>query len=105
MNRTKWIIYITIFAILLIIIIPTTYTILKRHNDRLIAVSHKRIEEAARDCYLEEKCMEDKIMLKQLYEQKYLEKESNPITKEYYNENSYVKREGNKYIFMEVNDV
>lgn len=105
MNRNKIIINATIIAIVLIILIPTIYTIVKKHNDRLISVTNKRIEEAAKECYLEGVCLEEKISLKKLYDNKYLEKESNPITKEYYNEDSYVERKDKKFEFIEVEDV
>ena len=102
MNRNKVIINITIVAIILIILIPTVYNIIKKHNDRLIKVTEKRIEEAAKDCYLKNICKDNKITLKVLYDNNYLEKESNPITKEYYNENSYVLVKNNTYIFKEI---
>ncbi len=102
MNRNKVIINITIVAIILIILIPTVYNIIKTHNDRLIKVTEKRIEEAAKDCYLKDICKDNKITLKVLYDNKYLEKESNPITKEYYNEESYVLVKNNTYIFKEI---
>ena len=102
MNRNKVIINITIVAIILIILIPTVYNIIKTHNDRLIKVTEKRIEEAAKDCYLKDICKDNKITLKVLYDNKYLEKESNPITKEYYNEESYVLVKNSTYIFKEI---
>lgn len=102
MNRNKVIINITIIAIVLIILIPTTYNIIKKHNNRLITVTEKRITEAAKDCYLKDICKNEKITLKELYDNKYLDKESNPITKEYYNESSYVKINNKSYIFVEV---
>ena len=102
MNRNKVIINITIVAIILIILIPTVYNIIKKHNDRLIMVTEKRIEEAAKNCYLKDICKDNKITLKVLYDNKYLEKESNPITKEYYNEESYVLVKNNTYIFKEI---
>ena len=102
MNRNKVIVYLTIISILLIISIPTIYNIIKKHNDRLIMVTEKRIEEAAKDCYLKDICKDNKITLKALYDNNYLEKESNPITKEYYNENSYVKYSNNEYVFIDI---
>lgn len=105
MNMNKIIIYITIIAIVIIILIPTVYTIVKKHNDKMINVTHKRIEEAAKECYLNNICLNERITLKQLYENDYLEKESNPITKEYYNEESYVEKNGKKYNFIEVDNV
>ena len=100
MNRNKFIINVTVIGIVLIIIIPTTYTIIKNYNNRLITVTTKRIIEAAEKCVKEEKCDNKEITLKELYEKKYLKKESNPITKEYYNENSYIKVENKEYKFI-----
>ena len=100
MNRSKFVINVTVIGIVLIILIPTVYKIVKEHNDRLMMVTTKRIEEAAKDCKMAEICKNEKITLKELYDNKYLEKESNPITKEYYNENSYV--EVNNYKFVEI---
>lgn len=102
MNRNRIIIYITIVAVLAIIIIPTVYTVINNHNTRLLNITHKRIEEAARDCYLDEVCKDKKITLKELYENKYLEKENNPITKIYYNQESYVIVTKDAYLFREV---
>lgn len=102
MNQNKIIINATIVGIILIILIPTVYTIVKKHNDRLISVTYKRIEEAARDCYLDGICKNNKITLQELYDNKYLEKESNPINKEYYNEGSYVEKKDKEYNFVEV---
>ncbi len=100
MNKNSLIIYTTIIAVLIIIIIPTTYTICKRHNDRLLEVSYKRIEEAAKNCYLNDVCLADKITLKELYDNKYLMKESNPVTKEYYKDTDYVLKKNDSYKFI-----
>ena len=102
MSRKKIIIYLTICGIIIITLIPTTYLIVKNHNNKLRDVTYKRITEAAKKCYLKEDCTEDKITLKELYDKKYLKKESNPITKEYYNEESYVKVSNKEYKFIEV---
>lgn len=102
MSRNKIIINFTVAAIVLIILIPTIYNIAKKHNDRVISVTEKRIQEAANNCYLDNICLNEKITLKELYDNKYLEKESNPITKEYYNETCYVIRKNGKYKFIEV---
>ena len=102
MNRSKFVINVTIIGIVLIIAIPTVYKIVKEHHDRLMMVTTKRIEEAAKDCKLSGVCKTNKITLKELYDNKYLKKESNPVTKEYYNEKSYVKVNKNKYKFIEV---
>lgn len=100
--KNNHIIYITIIAILIIIIIPTAYTVIKRHNDKLIKVTYNEIEYQAKKCYYDEVCKNEKITLKELYNYKYLDKQSNPITKEYYNELSYVQKKDNSFKFVEV---
>ena len=100
MNTNKITIIGSIIAILLIISIPTIYKVIKNHNDNLYEVVEEKILNAAKKCYYDEVCVEDKILLKDLYELDYLEKVSNPITKEYYNENSYVLRKDIKFTFI-----
>ena len=102
MSRNKIIINITIIGIFFIVLIPTLYLITKEHNARLRDVSNKRITEAAKNCYLKEKCKNSQITLKELYEKGFLKKESNPITKEFYNELSYVTVQNKEYKFVEV---
>lgn len=100
MNTNKITVIFSTIIIILIISIPTIYKVIKNHNNSLYQVVEDKIIEAAEKCYYEEKCLTDTILLKDLYELKYLEKINNPITKEYYNEESYVKRENNKFSFI-----
>ena len=92
----------SIIIIILIIAIPTTYKVIKNHNQNLYKVVEDKIVEKAKKCYYDKKCLEDKITLKELYKNKYLDKVSDPISKEYYNENSYVEIKNNKYKFVVV---
>ena len=101
MNTNKTIVIGTIIVIIVIIGIPTTYKVIKNHQNNLIKSTESKIVEAAKKCYFEENCSEQKIYLKDLYSLEYLEKISNPITKEYYNENSYVERKDNNFKFFE----
>lgn len=102
MKSNKIIVISSIIIIILIIAIPTTYKVIKNHNQNLYKVVEDKIIEKAKECYYDQKCLEDKITLKELYDNKYLDKMSDPITKEYYNENSYVERKDNKYKFIVV---
>lgn len=99
----KNILTITILIIILLIGGVSTYKVIKRHNDRLMLVSEKLITERARRCYEEKKCTENTVTLKTLYNLDYLEIQANPVTKEYYNESSYIKKEDDHYTFVEVN--
>lgn len=97
MNTNKITIIFTCISILLIISIPTIYKVVEKHNNDLYVVVENKIIEAAKNCYYDEKCLNEKILLKDLYDLKYLEEVSNPVTKEYYNENSYVERNNLKF--------
>ena len=101
MNRNKTIVYVTILILMAIISIPSTYKVIKKRNDRMLTNTTKKIIEAAKDCYYNESCVEDKITLKEIYEKTSLNTMSNPITKKIYNEDSYVDVESN-FEFIEV---
>ena len=102
--KNSFIVYITLIAIALIVAIPTTYTVIKNHHEKLLKVTYGEIEYAAKKCYFDEICKEDKTTLKTLYDNKYLEKQSNPVTKEFFNEESYVKRTGRNFKFVEIKE-
>lgn len=102
MNTNKITIIFSVIAIFLIISIPTIYKVVKNHNNDLYKASENKIIEAAKKCYYEEICLDEKILLKDLYNLEYLDKISNPITKEYYNENSYVLRNNNTFEFIDI---
>lgn len=101
MNTNKTVIIGSIIIILLIIGIPTTYKVIKNHQKNLLKSTESKIVNAAKKCYFEEKCLDNKIYLKDLYNLEYLDKVSNPITKEYYNENSYIEIEDSNFKFIE----
>ena len=100
MNTNKITIIGSVLAIVLIICIPTIYKVLKNHNDTLYRVVEDKIIGAAKKCYYEEQCLTKKIYLKDLYALEYLEEIIDPITKEYYNIDSYVIRENINFAFV-----
>ena len=102
MNTNKIVVISSIIIIILIIGIPTTYKVIKNHNQNLYKVVEDKIIEKAKSCYYDQKCLNEKITLKELYDNKYLDKVSDPISKEYYNENSYVEIKNNNYKFVVV---
>lgn len=102
MNTNKITIMGSIIAIILIIGIPTTYKVIKNHQDNLLKSVESKIINAAKKCYFEEKCKNDKIYLKNLYELEYLDKVSNPITKEFYNEDCFVEIKDSTFSFIYV---
>lgn len=91
MTKNKIWVYLTILIVFLIIAIPTTYKVVKKHNERLLKNTIGNIVNAAKDCYYNNSCVDSNITLKELYEKTSLNPISNPLTKKIYNENSYVR--------------
>ena len=92
----------TIVIIALMIGIPTFINVKKDHEEKLLKVTEMEIKNAAKRCYLEGVCKEEKITLAFLYEKKYLEAQINPVTKKYYNETSTITYL-NKKIVLDLN--
>ena len=93
----KYIIFTSIAILFLIIAFPTTYKIIKNYNNKSYIVVEKKIKEAAKKCYLEEKCTGDETTLKVLYENNYLDTIVNPVTKKIYDENLVIKKSENGF--------
>lgn len=102
MNTNKITVIGSIIVIILIITIPTIYKVVSMHHDNLYRVVEDKIIEKAKKCRNDGICLNDKITLKELYENKYIEKMSDPVTKEYYNENSYITVDNEQYKFVSV---
>ncbi len=100
MKKNKICIYITVLASFLMIALPTTYKVVKKHNERLLINTVETIVEAAKDCYYNDSCINDEITLEELYEKTSLTTMSNPITKKIYNPSSYVSVKDN-FTFVE----
>lgn len=96
----KWIISTTIIIIFGLIIGVTSFKVVNKHNDKLLLVEEKYIIEKAKKCKMEKKCNNDNITLKELYDLKYLEKQVNPVSKEYYSLDAYVTLKNNEYVFI-----
>lgn len=100
MNINKIITISGIIIIILLISVPTAYKVLKTHNEHLYEATYEKIINAAKKCYYESICLDEKTTLKTLYDKEYLERISNPVTKEFYSEESYVKRVGKDFEFI-----
>ena len=101
MNNNKIVIYIALITVIFVIIIPSVILVNQRHKDKLYNSINLKITEAAKKCYLEDKCQDEKIFLKTLYDYNYLDKQVNPYTKTYFSENSYVLNKKGKFKFYE----
>ena len=88
----------TIIIIVLMIGIPTFLNVKNDHEEKLIKVTENRIFDAARKCYLEEKCITNYVTLQDLYDNNYLDKQIDPITKKYYNPDSKIRFETNRIV-------
>ena len=95
----KKIIISTIIIIIFLIGGMTAYKVSQKHQANMLLVSKKYIEEKARDCYNDKKCLSNEITLEMLYNNGYMARQANPVTKEYYNEKSYVLKEEENYTF------
>ncbi len=100
MNTNRISIITTVCTLIILISVPTIYKLFKIHDANLNAVVEKLVIETAKECYYTKECTSDKIYLKDLYALNKLERVSNPITKEYYNEESYVLRSGDDFEFI-----
>ncbi len=96
----KFIISGTIVIVFGLIIGATSFKVVKDHQDKLILVEEKYIIGQAKNCINEKKCTDEKVTLKTLYDLDYLNKQVNPVTKEYYSEDAYVTCKNNEYIFV-----
>ncbi len=101
MNNNKIMILIAAITMLLVIGIPTVVLVQKRHNEKLYNSMVLKINEAAKKCVDEEVCQDNKIFIKNLYDNNYLSKLVNPLTNEYISEDDYVIKKEGKYIFIE----
>ena len=93
---------VTIIIIITLVIGVTTYKVVDKHNDKLMEVEEKYIIETAEKCLNEKKFSGSKITLQTLYDLEFLDMQANPVTKEYYNPESYVEIKDANYTFIVV---
>lgn len=86
----------TIIIIILMIGIPTYINVRKDHEQKMTSVVNKRIIEATKKCYLDGKCDTNYITLQDLYDKGYLKKQTDPLTKKYYDPESKIIKENEK---------
>lgn len=94
MVKSKVLITLLCVAIVSITVGATILKVYQNHQEKLILVAEKRLNEAARKCIIDEVCNNDNsITLKTLIENKYLDRQVHPISKEYLDENLEIKCE------------
>ena len=99
--RNLKIVLMTLLLACILITVTTLYKVQKRHEERLVLVTEKRITEGATNCYWDDVCKDSYVTLGELIELGYAKEEVNPITKMYYSHNSYIEKDGNTYTFHE----
>lgn len=93
---------LTLLGIFIIICVPAIIKVNNNYKKNLYNSVVDKIIINTKKCYNDKKCIEEKITLKELYELKYLSNLTNPVTKEYFNEKSYVIKKDNNYVFKEI---
>lgn len=96
MNINKLLILITLIAIVTVIGVESYTKINNHHYQLLNKVINKEIKYQALLCYRKKECKDNVILLKELYERKYLTTIVDPQTEKVYNENSYVTIDNNQ---------
>lgn len=88
-KKSEGFIVFMVVIILVTIFAATGIKVYQSHLDSEYKVIEKKICERARECYLDGKCNGESIILADLIENKYIEPQVNPKTKEYISE--YIK--------------
>ncbi len=94
MAKTGKISFLLFLGIVALIGGATFMKVMTRHNEKLLRVAENKIEEAARKCYIEEKCTKYPVTLNELIQLSYLEKQVHPISKEFIDESLVINCEG-----------
>jgi len=88
--KSKTLIFLTIIIIIILITIQTVFKIYNNYNENLINVVENEFLYQAKKCFNKDECSKT-IYLSDLYEKGYIiEKLSNPISKKYYSDKSFV---------------
>jgi hypothetical protein len=95
-QRNKKLIWFTVLIAIFIIVIGTVYKVYKNHIEHEYEVVEKKISENAKKCFLEEICTGNETTLGFLISSGYLDKQINPITKEYVDEALVITFDGEK---------
>lgn len=87
----KFIVFITIIGLGLLIGVPTVNKVVKEHRDSIYKVNEGAIIAAAKECYYKKECPSRRVTLQELYDKQYLKKIFfNPETKAEYSNDSFV---------------
>ncbi len=74
---------ILVLAIVSVVVVGTYNKVIGQHKEKLLQVASSKIEEAARDCYLDGVCTGETTTLENLINFGYLGSQVHPISKEF----------------------
>lgn len=94
--NTKTLSIVLIALIILIVFVSTVVKSYRNHIDNLYEVVESKIEEEAKKCFMEKKCEGTETTLGNLISLGYLDKQINPVTKEYVSEELVITFDGNE---------
>ena len=84
-SRNKILVLLTINIIIITISVISIIKVYNNHINNLYLVVENKIEESAKKCFLEDNCEGKETTLNNLIALNYIEKQINPISKEYVN--------------------
>ncbi len=96
--NTKTLSIVLIALIILIVFVSTVVKSYRNHINNLYEVVERKIEEEAKKCFMEEKCEGTETTLGNLISLGYLDKQINPVTKEYVSEDLVITFDGKECI-------
>lgn len=96
------IIFSMLLIISLIVLVPSFKKVNLEYKSNLYLVTESRITQKAFLCFKESKCSNTTVYLSELYLLGYLSDEFDPVTKEYYSEESYVILDDEKTEFISI---
>ena len=94
--NTKTLSIVLIALIILIVFVSTVVKSYRNHIDNLYEVVESKIEEEAKKCFMEKKCEGTETTLGNLISLGYIDRQINPVTKEYVSEELVITFDGNE---------
>lgn len=102
MSKNKFVLLLTVIAIILIVALPTIFKIYQRHEARMYEVASRKILEKAEECYRDQICQNKTMTIEELKKTGYLKTDVvNPRTKTYFDLNLVMQEENFKVTFIE----
>lgn len=92
----------TLLIIIAMVLVPAYIEVSQEYKENLNLVFEKKVVETTFKCIKEGNCNYGNTSLSKLYSLNYLEKQYNPVTKAYYNDESYIYYSTEESYFIEI---